>query len=114
MSRPSSTAPGGASPKSRWKAKSAARTSGSADTIEAASPIEWLLSAFSSNPSGSRAFAAAARPAERALFGKDVAGGKFGWTGVGQVLAHPGTIDRRRVPWVVEIAHGLECPGRNA
>ncbi len=38
MSRPSSTAPGGAAAKSRWKAISAARTSGMAETTEAASP----------------------------------------------------------------------------
>jgi len=38
MSRPSSTAPGGLAAKSRWNARSAARTSGIAETIEAASP----------------------------------------------------------------------------
>ena len=43
MSRPSSTAPGGCAAKSRWKSSSAARTSGMAETTEAASPIAWRL-----------------------------------------------------------------------
>ncbi len=43
MSRPSSTAPGGLAAKSRWKASSAARTCGIAETIEAASPDRGRL-----------------------------------------------------------------------
>ena len=43
MSRPSSTAPGGRAAKSRWKATSAARTSGMAETTEAASPTARAL-----------------------------------------------------------------------
>ena len=49
----------GVRPKSCWKSSSAARTSGKAETIEAASPISWLLSAASSNRAGSSARAAA-------------------------------------------------------
>ena len=43
MSRPSSTAPGGVRPKSRWKPSSAPRTSGMAETTEAASPTAVAL-----------------------------------------------------------------------
>ena len=49
MSRPSSTAPGGVRPKLRWNASSAPRTSGIAETSEAASPTAWLLSAACRN-----------------------------------------------------------------
>ena len=59
MSRPSSTAPGGARPKLRWNASSAARTSGTAETSDAASPTAWLLSTASSKRAGSSASAAA-------------------------------------------------------
>ena len=55
MSRPSSTAPGGVAAKSRWNSSSAARTSGIAETIEAASPTSWRLSAVSSKRAGSSA-----------------------------------------------------------
>ena len=68
MSRPSSTAPGGERPKSRWKASKAARTCGMAETSEAASPTAWRLSAGSSKRAGSSALRGRdrARPYRRA------------------------------------------------
>ena len=59
MSRPSSTAPGGAAANSCWKLNSAARTPGMAETTDAASPTSWRLSAASSKRAGSIALAAA-------------------------------------------------------
>ena len=184
MSRPSSTAPGGRAAKLRCRSTSAARTSGIAETIEAASPIAcgperrfvearriervappqprardrrahgrrraapspprgrsgrcrggaarngrraawpsvplpdaagpsmamimrdrpiWLLRA---PPSGAGA-------AERPFLGEDVARAEFRRADEGQVFAHAGAVERRRVPWPVEVPFRRESPFRD-